>query len=74
MKNKIIGWVLWGIGLAWPIHSGLLDTENVIYEDGSPNNIKGLTMFILTVVFLFAGYFFYDKGSSPKPAPETSHH
>jgi hypothetical protein len=75
MKNKLIGWALWIVGLAWPIHDGLLATEYAPWERAEGGNVKGLAMFILTVVLLFAGYIFYDKGAStPKPAPETSHH
>jgi tellurite resistance protein TehA-like permease len=63
-KNMIIGWVIWSIGLLIPMHAGLLDTENVLTEEGHIDNVTGLLSFVAFVACMFIGYMFYDSGSS----------
>lgn len=64
-SKKLIGWAFWLVGILWPMSAGLLETEHVgFHDDGSYNNTKTLWSFVGFVACMFAGYIFYDAGSS----------
>jgi len=71
--KKLIGLVCWLLAFALPFQSALLDTERVVHEDGSPNNVKGLLCFVAMLILLFAGYMFVDSANAKKTSEEGHH-
>ncbi|MEO8591109.1 MAG: hypothetical protein ABI432_17145 [Flavobacteriales bacterium] len=72
MKKKLIGLALWLIALLIPFKYAILDTDEVVLENGRADNITGLLAFVATVVLLFVGYFIFDSAGS-KPAQDDGH-
>jgi hypothetical protein len=71
--KKIIGLALWLLAFSLPFWWSLLNTDQVVYEDGSANNIKGLLSFVALLALLFIGYALVDSAGS-KHATDNGHH
>ena len=59
--RKIIGLALWLVGLSLPFWWALLNTDAVLYEDGTANNMKGLFSFVALIALFFIGYWLVDS-------------
>lgn len=70
--RKLIGLALWLAAFTLPIWWSLLSTTQVVYEDGTANNMKGLISFVLLVILLFTGYWLVD--SAKKQTADTGGH
>lgn len=70
--RKLIGLALWLAAFTLPFWWSLLSTDQVVYEDGTANNMKGLISFVILVALLFIGYWLVD--SAKKPTAETGGH
>ncbi|HMC96096.1 MAG TPA: hypothetical protein VKG92_00440 [Flavobacteriales bacterium] len=72
MKKKIIGLALWLIAFLIPFKYAILDTDEVVLENGRADNITGLLAFVATIALLFVGYLVFDSAGS-KPASDDGH-
>ena len=70
--RKIIGLALWLVAFTLPFWWSMLNTDQVVYEDGSANNTKGLISFVAMVILVFAGYALVD--SAKKDTAGSGHH
>ncbi|MBL7938733.1 MAG: hypothetical protein JNL43_05175 [Flavobacteriales bacterium] len=70
--KKLIGLALWLLAFLIPFRYAILDTGDLLQEDGSIDNIKGLLSFVVMLGLLFAGYALVDS-SGPKPGSEEAH-
>ncbi|HOP43630.1 MAG: hypothetical protein R2810_10045 [Flavobacteriales bacterium] len=61
--KKIAGLVAWLIAFALPFQYALLNTEEVVKEDGSANNTLGLISFVAMLALVFIGYALVDSSS-----------
>lgn len=73
MVKKLIGLACWLLGFLIPFKYAILDTDEVILENGRADNILGLLSFVAMIALFFAGYAFYDS-ASPKPGSESHGH
>ncbi len=62
--RKIIGLALWLVAFSLPFWWSMLNTDQVVYDDGSANNTKGLISFLAMVILVFAGYALVDGSKS----------
>jgi len=62
--RKIIGLALWLVGLSLPFWWALLNTDAVVYEDGTANNMKGLFSFVALIGLFFIGYWLVDSANA----------
>ncbi len=70
--RKLIGLALWLAALTLPFWWAMLNTDQVVYEDGRANNTKGLISFVVFMALLFTGYALVD--SAKQNASDTGHH
>lgn len=69
--KKIIGLALWLLAFLIPFKYAILNTDEVVREDGRADNIVGLLSFVGMIALLFAGYWLVD--SSGAKAGSGSH-
>lgn len=69
--KKLIGIALWLLAFLIPFKYAILNTKEVVHEDGTANNIVGLMSFVAMIALLFIGYALVDS-SAPKPG--SGHH
>ncbi len=72
--RKIIGLALWLAALTLPLWWSLLSTDQVVYEDGRANNIKGLISFVALLALLFTGYALVDSAGTKTQDANGNHH
>ena len=72
--RKILGLALWLLAFTVPFWYSMLNTDTVVYEDGSANNTKGLISFVAMVILVFAGYMLVDSSRSTAAGSESGHH
>ncbi|MDQ3101324.1 MAG: hypothetical protein M3R08_08050 [Bacteroidota bacterium] len=72
--RKLIGLALWLVAFSLPFWWSLLNTDQVVYEDGSANNMKGLISFVMMIGLLFAGYWFIDSAKGNTAETGGHHH
>jgi hypothetical protein len=73
--RKLIGLALWLVAFTVPFWWSLLNTDTVVYDDGTANNMKGLLSFVVLLGLLFAGYALVDSASDRSAANDHgSHH
>lgn len=70
--KKIIGLVLWLVAFALPFRHAILNTKEVVVDDGRADNITGLISFVGMIALFFIGYALVD-GSGAKKAPAEGH-
>ena len=70
--KKMIGLALWLLAFLIPFKYAILDTSELIQEDGTTNEIKGLLHFVVMVALLFTGYALVDS-LGPKPGTKEAH-
>ena len=70
--KKLIGIGLWLLAFAFPFRFSILDSKDVLLENGTADNITGLLSFLAVVILLFGGYALVDSASS-KPTAEDHH-
>jgi hypothetical protein len=70
--KKIIGLVLWLVCFLLPFRYAILDTEDLVREDGSIDNMTGLISFLAMLALFFIGYALID--GSPKQGQEAHGH
>lgn len=70
--KKIIGLILWLAAFALPFRHAILDTKEVISDDGRADNITGLISFVAMLALFFIGYILVD-GAGAKKAPAEAH-
>lgn len=70
--KKIIGLVLWLAAFALPFRHAILDTKEVVGDDGRADNITGLISFVGTIALFFIGYILVDSEGAKK-APTEAH-
>ena len=70
--RKILGLALWLVAFTLPFWWSILNTDAVVYEDGTANNTKGLISFVVLVILVFAGYGLVD--SARKDTAGSGHH
>ncbi len=70
--KKLIGLALWLLAFLIPFKYSILDTDEVVLENGRADNITGLLCFVATIALLFIGYMLVDSGGS-KPAADDGH-
>lgn len=70
--KKLIGLGMWLLALLIPFRFAILDTEDLVQQDGSIDNAKGLISFLVMMVLIFAGYALVDS-ASPKPGSSDAH-
>lgn len=68
--KKYIGLALWIAALLIPFRFAILDTDQVVLENGQANNVVGLISFLAFLTLLFLGYALVD---SAKKTPEGHH-
>lgn len=61
--KKIIGLVLWLLALLIPFRFAILDTDEMILENGRSNNTVGLISFVAMLALFFIGYALVDSAS-----------
>lgn len=61
--KKIAGLIAWLIAFALPFQYALLNTDEVVKEDGSANNTLGLISFVAMLALVFIGYWLVDSAS-----------
>lgn len=71
--RKIIGLALWLVAFTLPFWWSMLNTDQVVYEDGSANNTKGLISFVALLILVFVGYMLVDS-SKKDTAGSGGHH
>ena len=54
--KKIIGLVMWLAAFAIPFRHAILNTKEVLVDDGRADNITGLISFVIMIALLFGGY------------------
>lgn len=69
--KKTIGLALWLLAFLIPFRYAILDTGDLVQEDGTTDNVKGLISFLAMLIMLFVGYALVDS-AGPK-AGEGSH-
>ena len=53
--KKLIGIGLWLLAFAIPFRFSILDSKDVLLENGTADNITGLLSFLAVVILLFGG-------------------
>jgi hypothetical protein len=71
--RKLIGLALWLVAFTIPFWWSLLNTDQVVYEDGRADNIRGLLSFVAMLGLLFAGYALVDSAKT-NTADTGRHH
>ncbi len=64
--KKIIGIAMWLIAFALPFRFAILDTDEVVLENGRADNITGLLSFVGMLALIFAGYAVFDSANAQK--------
>ncbi len=70
--KKLIGLALWLLAFLIPFRYAILETGDLVQEDGNTDNITGLVNFVAMLALLFIGYFLVDSASA-KPGTQDSH-
>ncbi|HRH38724.1 MAG TPA: hypothetical protein PK760_10285 [Flavobacteriales bacterium] len=73
MAKKLIGLALWLLAFAIPFKYAILDTDEVVLDNGRADNITGLISFVAMIVLFFSGYMLID-GAGKKPSGEAHGH
>jgi hypothetical protein len=60
--KKIIGLVLWLVAFLLPFRYAILDTQDLVREDGTIDNMTGLFSFLAMLALFFIGYALVDGG------------
>lgn len=71
--KKLIGLGLWLLAFLIPFRFAILDTEQVVLDNGMADNITGLISFVIMLGLIFGGYILVDSASS-KPAAQSHGH
>ena len=71
--KKIIGLVLWLLAFLIPFKYAILDTDEVILENGRADNIMGLLSFVAMIALFFIGYWLVDSAGTKASAGSGSH-
>lgn len=71
--KKLIGLALWLIAFLIPFKFAILDTDEVVLENGRADNTVGLISFVAMLALLFIGYWLVDSGGK-KPSAEGHSH
>lgn len=72
--KKIIGFTLWLLAFLIPFKYAILNTDDVVMEDGRADNITGLLAFVAMIALIFAGYVLVDSDGKKKAAAEGHGH
>ncbi len=72
--KKIIGLVLWLLAFLLPFKYAILDTDEVVLENGRADNILGLLSFVAMLALLFAGYALIDGAGAAKTGSGSHGH
>jgi uncharacterized membrane protein YccF (DUF307 family) len=71
--KKIIGLALWLLAFLIPFKYAILNTDDLVLENGRSNNTVGLISFLAMIALIFIGYWLVDS-SSKKPSAEGHGH
>lgn len=63
--KKYIGLALWIAALIIPFRFAILDTDQVILDDGRADNMVGLISFVAMLTLFFVGYALVDSAKEP---------
>ncbi len=72
--KKIIGLVMWLAAFALPFRHAILNTKEVVVDDGRADNITGLISFVIMITLFFAGYALVDSAGTKKVEAEGHGH
>lgn len=72
--KKIIGLVMWLAAFALPFRHAILNTKEVVVDDGRADNITGLISFVGMIALFFIGYALVDSSGTKKASPEGHGH
>ncbi|MEZ4807702.1 MAG: hypothetical protein R2815_09595 [Flavobacteriales bacterium] len=70
--KKYIGFALWLLAFLIPFRYAILDTEEVVQDNGMADNITGLISFVAMLGLLFIGYALVDS-AKPKVSEGQGH-
>ena len=59
--KKMIGFALWLAALLIPFRSAILDTQNVVLENGRATTMVGLVSFLAMLILFIVGYALDDS-------------
>ena len=71
--KKIIGFALWLLAFLIPFKYAILNTDDVVMEDGRADNITGLLAFVAMIALIFTGYALVDSAGKKAPAEGHGH-
>jgi hypothetical protein len=71
--KKMIGFALWLAALLIPFRSAILDTQEVVFEDGRANNTVGLISFVAMLILFFIGYALVDSAGNKATEGQHGH-
>jgi hypothetical protein len=71
--KKLIGLALWLVAFLIPFRHAILDTDDMVLENGRANNTVGLISFVAMLALIFIGYWLVDSGGK-KPSAEGHGH
>jgi hypothetical protein len=62
--KKYIGIALWIAALIIPFRFAILDTDQMVLEDGRADNVVGLISFVAMLTLFFLGYALVDSAKN----------
>jgi len=71
--KKMIGLALWLVAFLVPFRYSILDTHELIENDGTTDNVTGLLSFVAMITLLFIGYWLVDSSSTKGTEDAHSH-
>ena len=63
--KKYIGFALWIAALIIPFRFAILDTHQLVLDDGRANNTVSLLSFLALLILFFVGYALVDSAKKP---------
>lgn len=74
MTRTLIAWALWLIAFIFPLRMAILNTSEIMREDGSgAKNLFGLACFVVGLTMVFIGYWLKDSTTGPKAGGAHGH-
>ena len=69
-----LAWAIWLIAFIFPLRMAILNTVEIMHEDGSgPKNLLGLAYFVVGLTLVFVGYWLKDSTAGPKADSAQGH-
>ena len=65
--KKTIGFIAWLLAFSIPFRYSLLNADELVHADGTPNNTIGLISYVAFLALVFIGYWLVDS-AQPKNA------